>query len=346
MGDGKVKIARPGLNRRSMIAKSVASALSIGALGGLSSLLMSTEVLAQAYPSKPIRFIVPFPPGGTLDQFARRVQPVLQKELGQTIIVENKGGASGSIGTAQAAQAAPDGYTILMVFDTHAVNPTLIPNLSFDTLKDFAPVMKIGSAPMILATHTSTPYNTFGDVLAAAKAKPGSVPYGTIGQGSLAHLAMSQIGNSLKVDWTHVPYKGGGPLTNDAIAGHVPLAIASIASVGPHVKAGKLRGLAVTSPKRHPQYPDTPTVAELAMPGFEANAWWGILVPAKTPPEIVAKLNAAFKTSFQDPGVTETVVNQSGVVYELSTPGDFGKFLEGEVARWAKVVKDNNIKPE
>lgn len=304
------------------------------------------SALAQTYPSKPVRFIVPFPPGGTLDQIARRVQPLLQKELGQTIVIENKGGASGSIGTAAAAQAAPDGYTVLMVFDTHAVNPTLIANLSYDTLKDFAPIMKIGSAPMILGTHPSTPYKSFAELVAAARAKPGAVPYGTVGQGSLAHLAMSQIANDLGISWSHVPYKGGGPLTNDAVAGHVPVAISSIASLGPHVKAGKLVPLAVTSPARHPHYPNTPAIAELGLPTFQANAWWGLLVPARTPPAIVQRLHEAFTAAFKDEGVKRTLVDEAGIVLELSSPEAFGTFLEAEVARWAKVVQDNKIKPE
>ena len=302
--------------------------------------------LTQTWPVKPIRFIVCFPPGGTLDQIARRVQPLLQKELGQSVIIENKGGASGSIGTAAAAAALPDGYTILLVFDTHAVNPTLIQGLPYDTLKDFAPVMKIGWSPMLLGTHEATAYKTFADLVAAAKAKPGTVPYGTVGQGSLAHLAMSQIGNDLGINWTHVPYKGGGPLMNDATAGHVPVAIASLASIGPHVKSGKLRPLAVTSPARHQQFPDTPTMAELGLPGFQANAWWGIVVPAKTPPAIVQRLNQAFSVAFNDAGVKETLIDQGGIIYELSSPAAFGTFLEGEISRWAKVVKDNKIVPE
>ncbi len=330
--------------RRSFAQQIMLQMLAAGALG--CTLSWAPPALAQPYPSKPIKLIVPFPPGGTLDQISRRVQPVLQRELGQSIVIENRAGASGSIGTAVAAQAAPDGYTILMVFDTHAVNPTLIANLAYDTLKDFTPIMKIGAAPMILGAHPSTPYKSFKDVVEAAKAKPGSVPYGTVGQGSLAHLAMSQIANELKISWNHVPYKGGGPLTNDAIAGHIPLAISSIASLGPHIKSGKVSGLAVTSPERHPQYPDTPTIAELGVPGFQANAWWGLLVPAKTPPEIVKRLNEAFTASFSDEGVKKTLVDEAGIMLELSSPEAFGKFLEAEVARWAKVVKDNNIKPE
>lgn len=330
-----------GRTIRTLVMAAISAALFAGLLPTIAA-----HAQQPAWPTKPIRFIVPFPPGGTLDQFSRRVQPLLAKELGTQIVIENKAGASGSIGTAFVAQAAPDGYTILMVFDTHAVNPTLIANLPFDTLGDLAPVMRIGWAPMLLASHPASPYATFADVVAAAKAKPGTVPYGTIGQGSLAHLAMSQIAPMLGVTWNHVPYKGGGPLVNDAVAGHIPLAISSIASIGPHAKAGKMRALAVTSPTRHPQFPDTPTLSELGVKGFEANAWWGVVVPAKTPEPIVARLHKALLAAFNDPDVKRSVVDEAGVVYELSSPAEFGKFLQAEIARWAKVIKDNKITSE
>ena len=179
-------------------------------------------------------------------------------------------------------------------------------------------------------------------MIAAAKAKSGAVAYGTIGAGSLAHLAMSQIGNALDVTMTHVPYKGGGPLVNDAIAGHVPVAIASIALFSPHIKSGKLRALAVTSAKRATQLPDVPTVSESAVPGFDAEAWWGLLAPAKTPPEIVARMNAAMVEALNDPMAKQSLSEQ-GIDYRLSSPDVFGRFVESEVKRWAKVVKDNNI---
>ena len=304
------------------------------------------NTVAETYPSRPIRLIVPFPPGGALDAIARRVQPVVQRELGGiSVIIDNKAGASASIGTAAAAVAPPDGYTVLMMFDTHAVNPSLM-SLPYDSIKDFAPVMKIGEAPMILVANPAAPQKTFADVVAAAKAKPGTVPYGTVGQGSLAHLVMSQMRRELDVDWTHVPYKGGAPMVNDVTAGHLPFAIASIALLGSHVKAGKLTGLAVTSPKRHPQFPNIPTVGELGVPGFAANAWWGLMVPAKTPPEIIARLNAAFTAAFNDPGVKETLVDQAGIIYDMATPEAFAAFVATEIDRWSKVVRDNKISPE
>jgi tripartite-type tricarboxylate transporter receptor subunit TctC len=311
-------------------------------VGGFASVWATASGSAQGWPSGPIRIIVPFPPGGTTDQIARRVQPLLQMDLKTPIIIENRAGASGSIGT-QAAVAAPaDGATFVLVFDTHGANPSLLPNLPFDTLKDLAPVMLIGTSPMVITTHKDTAYRSFDDVIAAAKAKSGAVAYGTIGAGSLAQLAMTQIGNALDVTMTHVPYKGGGPLVNDAIAGHVPIAIASIALFSPHIKSGALRALAVTSVKRSARLPDTPAVSESGVPGFDAEAWWGLLAPAKTPPEIVARMNAAMVEALNDP-MTKQSLSEQGVDYRLSSPDVFGRFVESEVKRWAKVVKDNNI---
>jgi tripartite-type tricarboxylate transporter receptor subunit TctC len=317
----------------------------IGALAALAIAccgLLPGGAGAEGWTTKPIRIIVPFPPGGTTDQIIRRIQPLLEDELKATIVVENRGGASGSLGTAIAAKAEADGTTFVMVFDTHAVNPSLLPNLPFDTLKDLAPVMLIGKSPMVITTHPTTPYRSFVDVLAAARANPGGLTYGTIGAGSLAHLAMSQIGNELKVTLTHVPYKGGGPLITDAIAGHVPLAIATTALFSPHVKAGSLRPLAVTSAARVTQFPDVPTIAELGVAGFDAESWWGLLAPARTSPDIVARMNAAVAKALSDPRVKQNLTEQ-GVDYVLSSPDAFGNFIAGEVARWAKVIKANNI---
>ena len=309
---------------------------------GLCALWLALPAGAQAWPPKTVRIIVPFPPGGTTDLIARRIQPMLERNLKTSILIENRGGASGAIGTQAAVAAAPDGATFVLVFDTHGANPSLLPNLPFDTLKDLAPVMLIGTSPMVITTHQSTAYKSFADVITAAKARSGAVAYGTIGAGSLAQLAMSQIGNALDVTMTHVPYKGGGPLVNDAIAGHVPTAIASIALFSPHIKSGALRALAVTSVKRSARLPDTPAVSESAVPGFDAEAWWGLLAPAKTSPEIVARMNAAMVEALNDPMAKQSLSEQ-GVDYRLSSPDVFGRFVESEVKRWAKVVKDNNI---
>jgi tripartite-type tricarboxylate transporter receptor subunit TctC len=315
----------------------VAAILAIGLYMMLGHLLPAG---AQAWPPKTVRIIVPFPPGGTTDVIARRVQPLLERNLKTTVVIENRGGASGSIGAQAAAVSPPDGSTFLLVFDTHGANPALLPNLPYDTVKDFAPIMLIGTSPMVITAHPTTAYKSFADVIAAAKA--GTVSYGTIGAGSLAHLTMSQIGNALNVKMTHVPYKGGGPLTNDAVAGHVPIAIASVALFSPHVKGGKLRPLAVTSAKRVAQFADTPTVGESGVPGYDAESWWGLLAPGKTSPEIVNRMNAAMAEALNDPAVKQGLSEQ-GVDYRLSSPDDFGRFVESEIKRWTKVVKDNSI---
>ncbi len=303
---------------------------------------VSLQALAQAWPTQPIRLIVPFPPGGTSDQIARHVQPHLQQSLGTQILIENRAGASGAIGTAATAKSPPDGNTYVLVFDTHGVNPSLIPNMGFDTLKDLAPVMLIAKSPMVVTAHPTTPYKTWGDVIAAARAKPEAVGYGSIGSGSLAHLAITQISGQLGVRMTHVPYKGGGPLTTDALAGHVPVAMATAALFMPHIQGGKLRALAVTSPKRTAQLPEVPTIAEQGVPGFEAEAWWGLLTSAKTPAPIVARMNAEFAKALRQPAVNEKLVAQ-GFDLRYSSPDELGKFVALEVERWGKVVRDNKI---
>ncbi len=307
--------------------------LALGALGASA---------ADHWPDRPIKLVVPFPPGGTTDQIARFVQAPLGQALGVPIVIENRGGASGSIGAALVAHAPPDGYTFLLVFDTHGVNPSIIPNMPFDTLHDLDPIMLIGTSPMVITAYPSTPYKTFKDVIDAARGKAGGVAYGTIGAGSLAHLYMTQLSNQLKVPLTHVPYKGGGPLVSDALAGHVRIAIASAALLGPSIRAGKLRALAVTSSQRFPQLPDVPTVTEQGIPAAESNSWWGLLAPAKTPRPIIEKMHAAFAKALRDPKVEPKLVEQ-GLVMRISSPEEFGVFLKNEVERWAKVVKENHI---
>jgi tripartite-type tricarboxylate transporter receptor subunit TctC len=321
-------------------------ALAIAAIAVCGSLLqvLPAQILpanAQAaWPPKTMRIIVPFPPGGTTDVIARRVQPLLERNLKTTVVIENRGGASGSIGTQAAVAAAPDGATFVLVFDTHGANPALLPNLPYDTVKDLAPVMLIGTSPMVITAHSKAAYRNFADVVTAARA--GTVSYGTIGSGSLAHLAMSQIGNALNVTMTHVPYKGGGPLTTDAVAGHVPVAIASIALLSAHIKSEVLRPLAVTSAKRVEWLQGTPAVSELGVSGFDAEAWWGLLAPAKTPPEIVTRMHAAMRDALSDAGVKQSLSEQ-GLDYRLSSPDEFGRFVESEIKRWTKVVNDNKI---
>jgi len=308
--------------------------------------LVVLPAAAQDWPTKPVKFIVPFPPGGSVDPLARLVGAKLTDSLKQQFIVENKPGASGSIGAAQVAKSPADGYTFLFVFDTHAVNPALIPNLPFDTTKDLAPVMLVGTAPMAIATQAGKPYKNFGDVIAAAKAKPDAVTFGSIGNGSLGHLTMILVQQAAGIKLVHVPYKGGGPMTTDAIGGQVDLAIGSVAVLTPHVKGGKLRAIAVTGQRRSHALPDVVTLSEQGFPGFLALAWWGIFAPAGTPKPIMDKFHAELVKALNLPDVRKTLTDTLGMDLVVSTPDALQKFLLAEMSRWGKVVKDNNIRPD
>lgn len=321
------------------------SARCLAALGLLASLLAAPAAHAQAWPAKqPIKLVAVFPPGGSVDQVARILAPVLQQRLGQSVIVENKGGASGAIGTTAVAQSAPDGYTFAVVFDTHGVNPALQPNLAYDTKRDLAAVSLIGTGAMVIATVASSPYKTFGDVVKAAQGG-GSVSYGSIGNGSLGHLAVTMLAKSGKLDMVHVPYRGGGPLMTDAIAGHVPLAVGSVFLAKPHIDSGKLRALAVTTSQRSANLPGVPTVAESGFAGFDAPAWWAMLAPAKTPPEIVKRMNEEINAALKLPEVADKLAAQ-GISTHIGTPAAAQAFIEQQIDTWAKVVKANDIKAD
>lgn len=309
-------------------------------------IVLSTQTLpafAQAWPNKPVKLVAVFPPGGSVDQVARIMSVPLQKVLGQPVIVDNKGGASGSIGTAAVAKSDPDGYTFAVVFDTHGVNPSLIPNLSYDTKKDLAPVMLISRSAMIVAAHPSSGFKSFTELVAAAKKEPGKFGFASIGSGSLAHLALTQLQNQGSFQLTHVPYKGGGPALQDAVAGHVPLIAGTVFLISPQIDGKNLVPLAVTSAKRIAKYPDVKTIAEQGFPGYESVAWWGVFAPAKTPPEIVKAMNDALATVLADPAVREKLTLQ-GMEIIASKPDELAKFVDVEIDRWAKVIRDNKIK--
>ena len=329
--------ATPAAPWRRRVLATLALALATGAA--------VAQAPASDWPKRqPIKLVAVFPPGGSVDQVSRILAPVLQQQLGQNVIVENRGGASGAIGTAAVAQAPADGYTLAVVFDTHGVNPSLIPNLTFDTRKDLIPLLIVGTSPMVLTTHTSTEYKTFSDVVAAARAKK-QVNYGTIGSGSLGHLAMALLGKNGNMDFTHVPYRGGGPLMQDAVAGHVPLAIGSVFLVKPHVDAGRLRPLAVTTSRRAADLPNVPTVAESGFAGFEAPAWWAVLAPAKTPPEIVRRLNEELNKALKNPEVAKKLDAQ-GIDVMGGTVEAAQRFIDQQIETWARVVRENNIKAD
>ncbi len=312
----------------------------------LAALYVVHPALAQDWPAKPVTFVVPFPPGGSVDPLARLVSAKLTDALKQQFIVENKPGASGSIGTAFVAKAKPDGYTFVFVFDTHAVNPSLIPAMQFDTAKDLAPVMLVGTAPMIVATAASKPYQNWGDVIKAAKAKPDSLSFGTIGNGSLGHLTMTLVQQAAGLKLVHVPYKGGGPMITDAVGGQIELGVASVAAISPHVKGGKLRAIAVTGQKRAAALPEVPSLSELGLPGFNALAWWGIFAPAGTPKPILDKFHAELVKALRQADLRKTLTETLGMDLVVSSPAEQQKFLLDEMARWGKVVRDNGIKPD
>ena len=308
--------------------------------------LACVPAFGQAWPAKPVKFVVPFPPGGSVDPLARLVGAKLSDALGQQFVIENKPGASGSIGTALVAKAPPDGYTFVVVFDSHGVNPSLIQNMPFDTLKDLAPVMLVGTAPYAIATAASKPYKTLADVVQAAKAKPDSVSFGSVGNGTMGHLAMTLIQQAGGYKLIHIPYKGGGPMSADAIGGQLELAVGSVAVLSQHVRGGKLRAVAVTGEKRSGTMPDVPTLAEQGGPGITAYAYWAILAPAATPRPIIDRLNAELGKALRLPDLNKQLTEQLGMDLMISTPEALQKWTVDEIARWGKVIRDGGIKAD
>jgi tripartite-type tricarboxylate transporter receptor subunit TctC len=307
------------------------------------ALLASAVAWAQEWPTRQLTIVVPFPPGGSVDTMTRLVQPGLSQALGATIIIENKAGAQGSIGAAQVAKAQPDGGTWLIVFDTHAVNPSL-QNLPFDTEKDLDPVLLIGTAPHILATHPSRPFKSLADVIAAAKEKPGAVTYASIGTGSVGHLTMTLLAKRAGIQLNHVAYRGGGPAMNDAIAGHVDLIIGSTALVNPQVQSGGLRALVQTGKTRQPALAELPTTIEAGFPGFESNAWWGVFAPKGTPAALIDRFRTALVAQIKEERVAKQLVETQQITLSLGGPDVLRAFLAEQMKLWGDVVRENGIK--
>jgi tripartite-type tricarboxylate transporter receptor subunit TctC len=299
---------------------------------------------AQGWPSGTIKIIVPFPAGGSVDAVGRLVQSGLQQRLGATVVIENRPGASGSAGTAAVAKSPPDGGTWLLVFDTHAVNPTLLPSLSFDTEKDLDPVLLIGTAPYVVACHPSRPFNTLADVLAAAKAKPGTISYASVGSGSIGHLAMVLLSKQAGVELVHVPYRGGAPAVNDAVAGHVDLVNGSAALLTPQIQAGRLRAIFQTGTSRLPALSNVQTVGEAGYPGAEAAAWWAAFAPAGTPKPVIERFGTAFAESLREERVAKQLTETQQMNLTLAGPDELRKFVSDQIRIWGAVVRDNNIK--
>ena len=315
---------------------------------GMILLLVVNQAAANApsdtWPDKPVRFIVPFPPGGSVDPLARLIGGRLSNSLGQQFIVDNRAGGSGSIGTGVTVKSAPDGYTYLFVFDNHGVNPALIPNLAYDTLKDLAPVMLIGTAPMAIASHPNKPFQNFSDIIKGAKSKPAALSYGTIAAGSLGHLTMTLLEQAGGFKLVHVPYKGGGPMTVDALGGQIDMGIASVAVLSPHVRTGKLRAVAVTGNKRSHVLPDVASLSEQGFPGFSALAWWAVVGPSGIPQPLLKRFHDEVTKVLNIPEVRGQLADQLGMDLVVSSPENLQKWITTEVARWGKVVRDNNIR--
>jgi tripartite-type tricarboxylate transporter receptor subunit TctC len=299
----------------------------------------------QTYPNRPVRMIVPFPPGGGTDIISRTVAQKLSESWGQAVVVENRGGANGLIGTELAARAKPDGYTLLVVIATHAINPSLYRKLPYDSAKDFAPVTLLAQYPFILTIHPSLPAKSLKELIALAKARPGQLSYASSGEGSGPHLGFELFKSAAKIDVVHVPYKGAGPANIDLISGQVQLMFNNFLAAMPHIKTARLRVLAVTSAARSQVMPEVPTLAESGLPGFDVTGWYALLAPADTPATIISKIQSDAASGMKTPAVHARLSGE-GAEPVGSTPEQLAKFIAIETQKWAKVVKAAGIKSE
>ena len=318
--------------------------LAVGALLAFSALAAAPMAGAQAYPAKPIRIVVPFPPGGATDILARAVAQKLTDAWGQAVVVDNRPGAGGNIGSEIVAKAAPDGYTLEMgTVGTHAINASLYAKMPYDHVKDFAPVILVAGVPNVLVVNPSLPVSSVQELIAYAKANPGKLNFAWSGSGTSIHLAGELFKVMAGVQMTHIPYKGSAPALQDLIGGQVQLMFDNLPPSLPHIKAGKLRALAVTSATRSSALPDTPTIAESGLPGFEASSWFGVLAPAGTPPAIIARLNAEIGAWLASAEAKEKML-ALGANIGGGSPEDFARHIAAETAKWQKVVKASGAK--
>ena len=312
-------------------------------LGGLASMAWPA---AQAEPNKTLRLIVPFPPGGSTDILARAIGAKLGPALGQTVVIDNKPGAGGALGAGEAARAEPDGNTLLMGhIGVLAVNPSLYPKLPYDALKSFVPVAWVARVPNVLVVNANAPIKSLADLIAKARAQPGKLTYSSGGNGSAAHISFEYLKLKAGFFMLHIPYRGTAPSVTDLLGGQVDATFTGAPAVLPHVRNGRLRALAVSSPQRQPTLPDVPTVAESGFPGFDADQWYGIVAPAGAPASLVARLNAEINQALQTPAVAQQLAGE-GAIPMPGTPKAFADLIASEIPRWAQVVKAGNIKPD
>lgn len=328
--------------RRTMRRTAVsAAALALLACG----LAAASGSWAQAYPAKPVRLVVAFPAGGGIDTVTRLLAPKLTEALGQPMVIENRAGASGNIGTDYVAKSAPDGYTVLMAYASHASNAALFEKLPYDTVRDFQPVSMIGAVPHVILVNPSLPVKTVPEFVRLAKARPGEITYSSPGNGTPLHLATELFKVTSGIDIRHVPYKGAAPAMTSTMSGETQLTITTFVVATPLMKAGRLRGIAVASEKRVPAFPSLPTVAESGIKGTESNSWYGMLVPAGTPRPIVDRLHGALLKALAAPEVKARFAEQSVEIIG-SKPEEFDKLIRDEIVKWSKVVKASGAKPD
>jgi tripartite-type tricarboxylate transporter receptor subunit TctC len=307
-------------------------------------LALTATVTAQDYPNRPVRLIIPFPPGGSNDVVGRMIGTQLAERLGKQVIVDNRAGAGGVIGTEAASKAAPDGYTILVISLAHAVNPWLY-KLPYDPIKAFTPIGVMAKGPNVLSVHPGLPIHSVKELIALAKQKPGDLQYASAGVGSFQHLGAELFKLQAGVDMLHVPFKGGGPAMIDVMGGHTKVIFSSLVQTTPHIKSGKLRALGVGGTERSAVLPDVPTIAEAGVPGYAAENWWGIVAPAGTPPEVVAKLHKELTEVQDNPDIRKHFANEGATVVKMSS-AEFGQFMVSEMSKWERVVKEGKIKAE
>jgi tripartite-type tricarboxylate transporter receptor subunit TctC len=306
----------------------------------------SEAALAQAFPSRPVRLIVPFPPGGTTDAMTRVIAPQLSEFLGQQVIVDNRPGAGGTLGTEIAAKSPADGHSIMLgTISTLAIAPNFYPNLGYDPVKSFAPISLIARLPFFILVNASVPANSLQDLISLARSKPGLLNFASPGNGTLHQVAGETFNKMASVDLVHVPYKGDAPAITDLISGRVQVMFDALGPHLPYIKSGKLKVLAAASPKRHPLLPDVPTAAEAGLPGYEVVAWFGFLAPKATPPEIIGRLNADVLRALRKPEVREAL-SMRGLDASGSSSDEFSALIRDEVAKWSRVVRDTGLRPD
>ena len=318
----------------------------IGAIGAFAAFGLALSVLAQdTYPSRPIKIIAPVQPGGGVDLVARTIGDRLGKVLGQPIVVENQSGGGGIVGSMATARAAPDGYTLMVGYvGTHGTNPA-VRKLPYDAIKDFTPIAMVGGTPNVLIVPPTLPVKTLAEFVQYAKANPGKLSYGSSGPGTLTHLAMEQLKLAADLDLVHVPYRGIGPAFTDILGGQTQAMFPGLAAALPHIKAGKVRALAVTGLKRHPLLPDVPTFEELGYKGFDGVQWYGIVGPANIPPAIVKRLNDEINRLLESPELRERLSSEALEPVPMS-PDEFGRYIRDDIARWTRLAKERHIEIE